>query len=283
MKRIICVALCLIMLACSLTSCGAPKIEEIRDRLGELIEASHEVNVLLFGEGPETYERVYDPKATMQYHTDESGKRYYYFYVDDEKLGRVMGYRTKAYGDEYSYLLVSDKAGSAEDTVYTDSENGLYYIKIDYELEERDFYYDSSLPSDYDVIRLDGEYVSIEAIKQKAEKVYSADYLSSIYETLFTGVMISDDTETGLLTARYIEYEDTTGNTWFMKSNTYEPLMTEKRIFDLSSAKIARGSNSKRVRVELDSYLESQPNNRSKVIINLALQDGVWFLDNGTY
>ena len=108
-------------------------------------------------------------------------------------------------------------------------------------------------------------------------------YLDSIYETLFTGVLISTETSDGLITARYIEYEDKNGVLWFMESNTYEPLVSEKRIFDVSTATIARGSKARRVRIDIESYLESKPEERMTVTINLALENGVWYLDNGTY
>ena len=150
-------------------------------------------------------------------------------------------------------------------------------------MKDAEFYYDSSLPKDYDVIRLDEKFNSIATIKEAAEKVYSKSYLDSIYETLFTGVMISDDTSSGLLTARYVEYEDKNGNIWFMMSNTYEPLVSEKRVFDVSTAKIVRGSKAKRVRVEMETYLESKPDEKMTVTINLALENGVWYLDSGTY
>ena len=278
----------MIIAAASLTSCSRPPdIEEIRGRISELIDASYEINTILFGEGPKTYERVYDPKASMKYHEDGEGNRYYYFYIEDEEVGKILAYRTKSYGDEYSYLLVSEDEtlGASEKCVYSDTENGLYYIQTEYAEKESEFYYDSSLPADYDVVRFDEKFLTVDQIKEEAEKVYSADYLASIYETLFTGIMISDDVESGLLTARYIEYEDRSGEMWFMKSNTYEPLMkaNEKRIFDVSSAQIARGSNAKRVRVEMESYLESAPDKKETVIVNLAIQDGIWYLDSGTY
>ena len=71
MKKILSIFLCLVILSLTLASCGTPDIEEIRGRMEELIEASYGVNVLLFGEGPATYERVYDPKASMQYYEAE--------------------------------------------------------------------------------------------------------------------------------------------------------------------------------------------------------------------
>ena len=267
------------MLISTLTSCGAPEIEEISDRLSELIEASYEVNDLLFGEGPDTYERLEDPKASMKYYEAEGGQRYYYFYINDADVGNILAYRTKSYGDEYSYLILNKSDDGT--SVYFDGEN--YYCPIEYTYKELEFYYDDGFPEGYDVVRLDDEIKSVQQIKDIAETVYSKSYLSAIYETLFTGVVGSEDADVSLQTARYIEFEDTDGKIWFMKSNTYGALTTEKRIFDISTAKIARGSKRRRVRVEIESYLESKPTERQTVIINLALENGVWYLDNGTY
>ena len=269
------------MTACMLTSCGAPKIEDISARLSELIEASYGVNEILFGEGPECYERIYDPRDNMKYYEGEDNQRYYYFYIDDEEVGKVLAYRSKAYGNEYSYLSVKSEAIEGAEAVYSDGES--YYYPIEYTYVEPEFYYKSSFPEDYDVVKIDEKMKTVAHIKEYAETVYSKDYLDSMYETLFTGVLISDDQSTGLQKARYIEYDDGDGNIWFMKSNTYKSVITDKRIFDISTAKIARGSNSQRVRVEIESYLESKPDQRETVVINLALQDGVWYLDNGTY
>ena len=267
------------MLTGVLTSCGAPKIEDISDRLAELIENSYEVNDLLFGEGPETYERVYDPKLNIKYYDSDSGLRYYYFYIADSEHGKILAYKTKSYGNEYSYLLVSDTKKDGVDAVYSDKEG--YYYPIEYTYKDAEVYYDG-FPEDYDIVLLDSEIKTVADIKECAEKVYSESYLSSMYETLFTGTMVSDD-ESGLQKARYIEYDDGYGQVWFMKSNTYESLITEKRIFDLSTAKIAKGSNKERVRIEIESYLESTPEKRETVIINLAFENGEWYLDNGTY
>ena len=280
MKKIISIFLCLIILTGVLTSCGAPKMEDISDRLAELIEKSYEANDLLFGDGPECYERIYDPKANMKYQEAENGLRYYYFYIEDAELGTILAYRTKAYGNEYTYLSVCDAEKEGAKAVYSDGES--YYYEIDYTYVEPEVYYDV-FPEDYDIIRLDEDIKSITDIKTVLEEVYSTEYLTSMYETLFTGTMVSDDANSGLQKARYIEYEDDEGQIWFMKSNTYTALITEKRIFDLSTAKIARGSTKERVRVEVESYLESKPDERLTVIINLALQDGEWYLDNGTY
>ena len=217
----------------------------------------------------------------MEYYEAEGGQRYYYYYIEDEALGSVLAYRTKSYGDDYNYLLVSDKADASKTSVY--EADGKFYYSIEYTPVEYEFYYDDTMPSDYDVVVVGEKYSSVDVIKKYAETVYSAEYLSLIYETLFDGVMVSDDVENGILTARYLEYETESGEMWFMKSNTQEPLIKEKRIFDVSTAEILRGSKSDRVRVELDSYLESSPQKIERVILTLVKQDDVWMLDSGTY
>ena len=269
------------MLSTTLVSCGTPDIEEIRTRMEELIETSYGVNVLLFGEGPATYERVYDPKASMKYYEADGGQRYYYYYIDDADVGKILAYRTKAYGDDYEYLLVKNEADTTKSSVYQG--DGKYYYDVEYTPVEREFYYDDTFPADYDVVVIGEEYSSIEAIKAYAATVYSADYLNSLYEMLFTGVMISDDLSSGLLSARYIEFESESGQVWFMKSNKIEALISEKRIFDYSTAKVLRGSNSTRIRVEMETYLEGNPDGKEKVTVALVKQDGEWFLDSGTY
>ena len=63
MKRILTILLACVMLAggaMGVCSCGrkkAPRLDEVYDRLVQVIEASHEVNVLLFGMGLPVYDR----------------------------------------------------------------------------------------------------------------------------------------------------------------------------------------------------------------------------------
>ncbi|MBE6662529.1 MAG: hypothetical protein E7606_04525 [Ruminococcaceae bacterium] len=47
----------LLVLPLTLTSCGAPELEEVKDRFVELIEASYAINDIFFGAGLETYAR----------------------------------------------------------------------------------------------------------------------------------------------------------------------------------------------------------------------------------
>jgi len=286
MKKILLILLCLTLLIPCFASCSKPpELIEIQDRLAELIEASAGVNEIIFGEGLPTYERVYDPLDTLAYYEDkESDRRYYYYYVEDGERD-ILAYRTRSYGTDFKYLemVAADDFGEGDEYVYFDSEEEIYYVSLpDYEEKKADFYYNSSFPENYDVVKLDCGYISISAIKDYAESVYSSDYLESLYETLFVGVSISGETDR-VLTARYLEFTDENGAIWLMKSNTYAPLVSERRIFDLSTATIARGSNADFVRVDMETYLESAPENKLTVTVCLIKENGVWMLDSGTY
>ena len=94
--------------------------------------------------------------------------------------------------------------------------------------------------------------------------------------------MISEESVESVMTARYIEYEDASGTRWFMKSNTYKALVTEKRLYDFSTAKMVRPKNGKYVTIQIESYLESAPENRLTVRLGLRLQNGEWMLDSAT-
>ena len=126
------------------------------------------------------------------------------------------------------------------------------------------------------------ESISIERMKEMIETVYSKDYSNSLYDALFVGAMVSGD-ESGFLGARFMEFTDDNGTVWLMESNTYEPLIKEKRIYDISTAKMLRGSSSDLLRLEIESYLESEPDARLAVEVILVKQDGEWFLDSPTY
>ena len=283
MKKLIAFLLCVMMLTVSLTSCRKPpEFSEIEARLAELIEASYEINEIFFGSGLPTYERVSDPKNNMQIIQNEDGSRTYYYELLDEELGRVIAYRT-SYRDPYAYVQVLTAPDPTREAIYENADEKTYAYAISYTEPTYEFYYNDTDPTDYDYVRVDAKYLSISAIKEAAEQVYSKDYLSAIYLGLFEGTAINDDASLKNLSARYYEHADDYGSVSLMKSNTYEPLITEKRIFDLSTAEIVRPKRHNFVTIKIESYLESQPQNRETVKLTMILQDGVWMLDSATY
>ena len=161
--------------------------------------------------------------------------------------------------------------------------DGYFYYEIEYEEPTYDFYYRKDTdPTGYSYVKLDDEYGSVELIKMYAETVYSEGYLKGVYEMLFTGAAVSDDAS-GVRGARYYNYEDPEGRVWLMSADDYTPLVKEKRVYDMSTAKIVRPSNKNFVNIEIESYLESTPDVRVKVTLSMIKQDGVWMLDSATY
>lgn len=288
MKKLICLFLCLVCLLPSMTSCGKPEYVEIEDRFKELIEASHEINLLFWGEGLETYERIYDPMSTLNVHKvadpeDPDKISYTYYYeLQDETYGRVIAFRS-SYLVPYSYVQVLE-AEDSKRTLYYVSESGntFCYLLEDYKEPEYEFFYEDDDPADYDYVRLDAKYQTISQIKEAAEKVYSPEFLASHYDILFVGTAGLTDSVTGL-SARYIERSDDEGATYLMQLNTYKPLITERRIYDFSTVEMVRPSNKKYVTLELDSYLESKPDEIRRVRVSMQLVNGQWYLDSPTY
>lgn len=289
MKKLICLFLCLVCLLPVMTSCGKPEYAEIEDRFKELIEASHEINVLFWGEGLETYERIYDPMSTLNVHTvtdpddpETVLSRTYYYELRDETYGRVIAFRS-SYLDPYSYVQILETEDSDRKPYYvSESEKVFCYLLENYKEPEYEFFYDNEDPSDYDYVRLDEKYQTINQIKAAAEKVYSPEFLASHYDLLFVGTAGITASVAGL-SARYIERTDDEGATYLMQLNTYEALITEPRIYDFSTVKMVRPSNKKYVTLELDSYLESKPEDVRRVRISMQLVNGEWYLDSPTY
>ena len=127
--------------------------------------------------------------------------------------------------------------------------------------------------SNFDIVMENSKYDSIEMIKKKAESVYSTNYLNAIYETAFDGVLYDG----GSFLRFYSE-----GDKFYQNSgiNIYE---LEDRIYDYSTMKIVRPSNSERVNVEIESYLASNPDARRTITIAFQNENGVWYLDGPTY
>lgn len=276
----------MIFITAALCSCSKPpELFEIEDRLEWLLNESADVNELVFGEGLPTYERVYDPLDTLKYYEDtEKDARYYYYTFTDGEMN-ILAYRMRSYGTDFKYLEIVDESEvcEVETSVYHDEKNHVHYIPLpDYEEKKADFYYNSSFPENYDVVILD-ETATIDELKKRVSNVYSKDYCESLYGTLFEGAVVSTESERGFLTARFMEFSDDNGTIWLMESNTYKPLISEKRIYDTSTASVARGSNAEYMRINIESYLESKPDEKLVVTVCLIKENGEWYLDSPTY
>lgn len=189
------------------------------------------------------------------------------------------------YDEKYTYLQVTKTPLDGGEPIYADAKEGIYCYRLPEDYREPIFesYYTATDPELYDYVRTDAKYHSINEIKAAAEKVYSAAYLGSIYDTMFVGIAGADGNPGGGLSARYMEYTDDVGNTSLMKSNVYKPLIKETRQYHFETAKLIRPSSAEFVTVSVDSYLPSKPNEILNVTVTMVKQDGIWMLDCATY
>ena len=250
-------------------------------RLEELLLEAEEVNEILFGEGLP----VYEPDPKVDYHIEktidkETGEvietPYYYFVVPDSRFDyKIIGFRKSSEtSSPYTFVRISETYEEKSILVYKHPNADIYAYLLEGYVEPDYYLYTEDDPEDYNYVRYDCPYQLVSHIKAKAEKVYSIEYLNGVYSTMFISSSMS---------ARYMNYTDDDGNIWLAKSREYEPLISETRKFDLSTAKMVRPSNSKRVNIEVESYLPSAPENRTVVRITLVLQNGMWMLDSPTY
>lgn len=255
-------------------ACNAPpEYSEIEARFKELIKNSQNVNKILFGDGLDTYDRVYEP--TIKVFKDKNADASYYYYeIEDEKLGTLYAYKGKvgeAPSKTVKYLTATDKKDG--EPVYTDEAQGLYYYYIEYTEPKVEFYYTSVDPTNYKYVKDNAECTSITEIKKMAEKVYSKSYLRSLYEPLFDGFEAVPPV--------YME-NGTSGR--LMQYENYESLFSENCVYMFETAEIDTWqSNSSLVRINIKAYLPSEPSKKYDVVIDLALEDGKWYLESPTY
>ena len=116
-----------------------------------------------------------------------------------------------------------------------------------------------------------------------AESVYAKDFLNSVYESIFTGITVSGQ-NTGTLYARYIDYVDSEGNGWLMKSNLWKPASVS-RVYLFDTIRMSESRKSKRtdVYIDIDTYVPGDEANIKTVTVSITLQNGSWFLNSATY
>ena len=292
-----------------------PELAAIRERVESLITASREVNEILYGAGLPTYPRVYEEyheripfyfKKTadgFEITDDTKENKLYYYLLEDKEKGQILAYQycfaqkeedgsflyfdiekntelTQSDRGKYRYAQVSEEERAGETPIFT-AQGKLYYALPDYKEEKAEFYYLSTDEPYYDYVRFDCGYLTVADIKNKAESVYSTGYLSAVYESLFTGVTLSDR-DSGILRARYIDYTDSEGNGYLLKSNVQEGFDVS-RVYLFDTLKMVKPSRADFVTLEMESYAEKTPEKHETVRISLVLQEGQWMLDSPTY
>ena len=114
MKRIITLLLALVLLAGAawgLSSCSAsesaPELDTVYDRLVQVIEASHEVNVLLFGAGLPVYPRgdAEDELVHRYYGVADNGQQFVTPYAKYASIAEMQAAIAAVYSPEYRESL----------------------------------------------------------------------------------------------------------------------------------------------------------------------------------
>lgn len=220
MKRKLCLLLASLSLLLSI-SCGGrngcdscqgppPELYQVYDRMVELIEASKEVNTVLYGVGLPVYQKNSD-------------------YANYNQL------------------------------------------------------FDSNNLSSYEPVTEYSKFISEGQIKELAEKVYSKECLAPFYATAFEGIGFSSGDTGSVNEARY--YEDSSTG-WMYASGTAaddENLLSGMRIFDYSTIQIVKPSNAKHVRITVESWMESSPDQVETINLSFVPgEDGKWYLDTFT-
>ena len=304
----------------SVRSNRAPDLELLRPRIEALILASREINEIFWGEGLPTYPRVYsngftykveypykDPQTSedkikeltlsgLEIELDGYGTVIAYAYyrqfrdpakADDSDV--CWDFEKQAVIDEvkglsfYRYATRVTEPREGETPIYADQEKGYYYYRLEgFDIDDI-FLYTEKDDKNYDYVKESCGYLTISSIKDKAEQIYSKVYLESVYESVFTGIAV--DTSGALMSARYMELEDGDGVMHLMKSNSEQKSVDVKRVFLFETMRMSekKKSNATNVFVDMDTYLESKPDERLTVTVALYLQDGLWYLNSPTY
>ena len=133
-------------------------------------------------------------------------------------------------------------------------------------------YYDDQYTA-YNRALESGRYLSVDHMKEEAEKIYSEEYLKAIYETAFDGFM------TGSSSA-YLRFLET--NEWLFQNRDAVDFGLSERIYDYSTIEIVKPSSDKYINITIESYTLDDPK-REKISLSFTFERGNWYLDTPTY
>ncbi|MBO5327237.1 MAG: hypothetical protein J6A84_03845 [Clostridia bacterium] len=312
---VVLIALIVTVIVVSVRKNRAPALETVRGRFEQVLGASGEINEIFWGKGLPTYPRVYEEVATLRASYGEQTKKLAAYTRNDERYGTVVIYKYWLYfspsggevdNDEIFYdfekgaIIQTGKPDDAHNyrfavrsetpiegktpneflasSMDTGDQTYYYYSIDDYDVD-RVFIYQDTDDENYDFVRLDCGYLTVDDIKLAAEKVYSPSYLASVNESLFTGMT----TGSAMLYARYVDQEDAdSGSTALVKYNKDKGLVLTEWVYDFSTMRIVDG-NATFVTVELDRYPVGNEGARERSTQRFSLENGEWYLDSPSY
>ena len=150
---------------------------------------------------------------------------------------------------------------------------GLPVYRQDSELSDRKMVYFNTDISGYDRVMENSAFMSIDEIKAAAEKIYTEDYSSEIFESATDGIMIGE-------ASAYVRFYD--NGEWLHQNRSMTEFKVDERIYDYSTMKIIDPSSADYINVSVESYSLSD-NIRRVVYLSFAYENNDWYLDSATY
>ena len=199
MKRILTLLLAALMLAGSvmgLPSCSAsepaPDIDQVYDRLVQVIEASHEVNVLLFGAGLPVYPRgdAEDELVHRYYGVADNGQQFVTPYAKYASIAEMQAAIAAVYSTEYRESLYESLfTGFAADEMsvvmparFSEDERSLYMSKYVDPLVDGVRVYDYASMEIVSYSHSSRLRVSVNSYTEDRPEEWKRVYLSFVYE-----------------------------------------------------------------------------------------------------
>lgn len=199
MKRILTLLLAVLMLAGSavgLASCSAsepaPDIDQVYDRLVQVIEASHEVNVLLFGAGLPVYPRgdAEDELVHRYYGVADNGQQFVTPYAKYTSIAEMQAAIAAVYSTEYRESLYESLfTGFAADEMsvvmparFSEDERFLYMSKYVDPLVDGVRVYDYASMEIVSYSHSSRLRVSVNSYTEDRPEEWKRVYLSFVYE-----------------------------------------------------------------------------------------------------
>lgn len=264
-----------VLSCCLFSSCGIapPPLEDVKDELVALFEASYYVNEILFGAGLVT---EYDLNSTKTEYTNEV-KNAEGWYTDEQKFFTfyspvVAHYMKDEDGDGFSEKKIEQPTSIPElkkicDKVYSEAFLSRYYNQV-----------------------FVGDYTAALSMSSEIKPRYRDEYINDTVDIGIDGSTPAVTSEAPL--RKYIFIDENNMN--------YIDSRGGRTVFDYDTMKILNGSSGDTLYVELLGFYQrkvfntAEKNNYDelvsypeyiweKMIITFVLENGVWRLDTPTY
>ncbi len=150
---------------------------------------------------------------------------------------------------------------------------GLPVYRRDTTISDRKMVYVSESLGGYDHITEESDFITVDAMKTAAEKVYSTDYLTAVYEGAFDGILTGN-------TGAYLRFYD--DGTSLYQNTTLHDYTVNERIYDYSTMEIVKPSSADYINVDIESYSIAD-GKRQTITVSFTFERGNWYLDSPTY